>query len=60
MPKKTTHHEPQTTGPLPVIDRRRVRGFKIIWDSDSAEMDFTTAAVATKGKQAGAFYGAVQ
>ena len=46
----------ETTGEAETIDDP---GFEI-WDSDSAEMDLTTAAVATKGKQAGAFYGAAQ
>jgi len=46
----------ETTGDAETID---TPGFDI-WDSDSGEMDLTTAAVATKGKQAGAFYGAVQ
>ncbi|MFZ0870793.1 MAG: DUF4157 domain-containing protein [Rhodanobacter sp.] len=46
----------ETTGDAEMID---TPGFKI-WDSDSAEMTATTSAVATKGKQAGAFYGAVQ
>ena len=45
-----------TTGDAEMID---TPGFQI-WDTDSAEMTFTTSAVATKGKQANAFYGAVQ
>ena len=45
----------QTTGDAEMLD---TPGFKI-WDTDSAEMNFTTSAVATKGKQSGAFYGAV-
>jgi hypothetical protein len=46
----------ETTGEAETIDNP---GFEV-WDSDSAEMDLTTAAVATKGKQTGAFYGAVR
>jgi hypothetical protein len=46
----------QTSGDAEMIDRP---GFEV-WDTDSAEMTLTTSAVATKGKQASAFYGAVQ
>jgi hypothetical protein len=46
----------QTSGDAEMID---TPGFPI-WDTDSAEMTLTTSAVATKGKQASAFYGAVQ
>ncbi|MBB6185994.1 DUF4157 domain-containing protein [Rhodanobacter sp. MP7CTX1] len=46
----------ETTCDAEMID---TPGFQI-WDSDSAEMTATTSAVATKGRQAGAFYGAVR